>query len=78
MKIRLQTSTRRRRATAIDFSHQRIDVQLTPATTDGRAWTARMLSARAKAVFLADEVLVAGTVVPWLMPEAARAHLLVD
>ncbi len=53
-------------------------MRLTPATADGAAWVAKALSSRAKAVFLADEVVIAGRLVPWLMTQAAQAHLLVD
>jgi cytidylate kinase len=53
-------------------------VRLTPASADGAAWRAQLLSARAKTLFNADEVVVAGTLAQWLINEAARADLRID
>jgi hypothetical protein len=55
-----------------------VDVRLTPATMDGGAWIACLQTRRAKAVFMADEMVVAGRLTQWFLHVAAQAHLFVD
>jgi len=55
-----------------------IDIRLTPVSTDGGAWTAHLLTKRAKDVFRADEIVVVGELAHALVRAAAQAHLLVD
>jgi len=78
MATRIRTRPSRPSRSESAPSRQSPDVRLTPATADGIAWTAQLLSPRAKTLFNADEVVVAGTLVPWLMKEAARADLRID
>jgi hypothetical protein len=55
-----------------------VDVRLTPATTDGAAWAAQLVTVRAKSIFQADEIIVSGAMWTWLVGHALAAGLVVD
>jgi hypothetical protein len=55
-----------------------VDVRLTPASTNGDAWAAQLVSVRAKSLFQADEIVVSGPMWSWLVGQALAAHLVVD
>lgn len=57
---------------------RRVDVRLTPVSQDGRAWAACVLTRRARAVFRADEIALAGAARQWVLLQAAEGGLVVD
>jgi hypothetical protein len=59
-------------------SPSEVDVRLTPASTGGDAWAAQLVTARAKSLFQADEIVVSGPMWSWLVGQALAARLVVD
>lgn len=55
-----------------------VDVRLTPASCNGDAWVAQLVTPRAKSLFQADEIVVGGAMWPWLIASARAAHLVID
>jgi hypothetical protein len=51
---------------------------LTPASPDGGAWIARVLTPRARALFRADEIALVGWARQWVLLQAAEGGLVVD
>ena len=55
-----------------------VDVRLTPASANGAAWAAQLVTGRAKVLFQADEIVVSGPMWSWLVGCALEAGLVVD
>jgi hypothetical protein len=55
-----------------------VDVRLTPASSNGDAWAAQLVTVRAKSLFQADEIVVNGQMWAWLAGRALAAGLVVD
>jgi hypothetical protein len=55
-----------------------VDVRLTPASRDGTAWAAQLVTVRAKTLFQADEIVVSGPMLPWLREHALETCLVID
>jgi hypothetical protein len=73
-------TVREERRTGVEsvLSPRDVDVRLTPASIDGDAWVAELVTRRAKALFEADEIVVGGPMWPWLIASARGAHLVID